>query len=60
MERLARHHDLDFDTARDKFTKEAYGCRYVLRRKADPHFGRICRFFDTKERHCTIYEARPW
>ncbi len=59
IERLARHHGISFDEARTKFTKEAYGRKYVLRRKADPHFDMICRFFDTKERKCTIYEARP-
>ena len=30
-----------------------------MRRKADPHFGKICRFFDTEKRRCTIYTARP-
>ncbi|MFM8307575.1 MAG: YkgJ family cysteine cluster protein, partial [Microcystis aeruginosa] len=30
-----------------------------MRRKKDTTFGRICRFFDTKERRCTIYKARP-
>jgi Fe-S-cluster containining protein len=30
-----------------------------MRRKKDPHFGRICRFFDTEKRCCTIYKARP-
>ena len=30
-----------------------------MRRKADPHFGKTCRFFDTKKRRCTIYTARP-
>lgn len=59
IERLARHHGLSFDEARSKFTKEAHGRKYVLRRKADPHFEMICRFFDTEERKCTIYEARP-
>lgn len=59
VQRLARHHDLDFETAERRFTKRAFGRRYVLRRKADIHFGKICRFFDTKERRCTIYAARP-
>ena len=59
VERLAKHHNVGFDTARDRYTKEAHGKKYVLRRKADPHFGRICRFFDTDKRRCTIYEARP-
>jgi Fe-S-cluster containining protein len=30
-----------------------------MRRKPDEHFGKICRFFDTKERRCTVYKARP-
>ena len=59
VERLAKHHDLPFDEARAKFTKRAHGRKYVLRRKADPHFGKICRFFDLEARHCTTYEARP-
>lgn len=59
VERLARHHNLTFDEARTRFTKEAYGRKYVLRRKADKHFGKICRFFDTEARQCTIYTARP-
>ena len=32
---------------------------YTMRRKADVHFGRVCQFFDTDERRCTIYTARP-
>lgn len=57
--RLAKHHDLGFEAARAKFTKVAHGSKYAMRRKADPHFGKICRFFDTKKRRCTVYEARP-
>jgi Fe-S-cluster containining protein len=30
-----------------------------MRHKADRYFGTICRFFDTNERRCTIYHARP-
>ena len=30
-----------------------------MRRKKDQHYGRICQFFDTDKRRCTIYEARP-
>jgi Fe-S-cluster containining protein len=59
VERLAHHFCIPIDTARDRFTKEAHGKKYVLRRKKDEHFGRICRFFDTQERRCTIYVARP-
>ncbi len=57
--RLAKHFELPFKTAQTKFTKAAHGRKYVLRRKRDEHFGRICRFFDTAARRCTIYAARP-
>ena len=59
VERLAKHFDVDVKTAEKRFTKQAHGRKYCLRRKADPHFGRICKFFDTKERRCTVYAARP-
>ena len=59
VERLARHHGLTFEAARKAFTRADHGKAYVMRRKPDPHFGRICRFFDTVERRCTIYAARP-
>ncbi len=57
--RLAKHHDIDFETARRKFTKSAYGRKYVMRRKPDVHYGKICRFFDIVRRRCTVYTARP-
>src|SRR3954471_8927788 len=59
VERLAKHFGLGFEQAKDKFTVERHGHKYSLRRKADEHFGRTCRFFDTKKRACTVYEARP-
>ncbi|MEQ1578901.1 MAG: YkgJ family cysteine cluster protein [Hyphomicrobium sp.] len=59
VQRLAKHHKLTFDQARTKFTKSAHGHAYVMRRKKDVHFGKICRFFDTDKRCCTIYTARP-
>jgi Fe-S-cluster containining protein len=59
VERLAKHFDLSFDEAKTKFTVERWGHKYSMRRKKDEHFGRICRFFDTSKRRCTIYEARP-
>ena len=60
--RLAKHFDLPLEQARQKFTyhyltKEVD--EQVLRQKSDPIFSSICRFFDTKERRCTVYEARP-
>lgn len=57
--RLARHFGIAPLAAQAKFTKKAHGRERVLRRKDDPHFGRICRFFDTEARRCTVYEARP-
>lgn len=57
--RLAAHFGLPFETAQRRFTREAYGEKWVLRRKPDVHFGRICRFFDVEHRRCTIYTARP-
>jgi Fe-S-cluster containining protein len=59
VERLAKHFGLSFNTAKKRFTREADGYKYLMRRKRDKHYGRICQFFDTKERRCTIYKARP-
>ena len=57
--RLARHFRIDPARAEERFTKTAHGHKRVMRRQKDPHFGRICRFFDTDKRRCTVYEARP-
>ena len=59
VERLAKHFGLTFRQAKAKFTVERWGRKYSMRRKADVHFGRVCRFFDTDKRCCTVYEARP-
>jgi hypothetical protein len=59
VERLAAHFGRSFEEARAAFTRAAHGHKYVMRRKKDPHFGRICRFFDTEKRRCTVYAARP-
>lgn len=59
VERLAKHHGMSFEEARKAFTKEEHGRKYAMRRKKDEHYGKICRFFDTDERRCTIYTARP-
>ncbi|MBM3520492.1 MAG: YkgJ family cysteine cluster protein [Alphaproteobacteria bacterium] len=57
--RIARHFGLSLKVAKKKFFKSAKGYKRVMRRKKDEHFGKICRFFDTSERRCTIYDARP-
>ncbi len=59
VERLARFHDMTFEDARAAFTEEAWGRKYAMKRKPDQHYGKICRFFDTTARRCTIYEGRP-
>jgi Fe-S-cluster containining protein len=59
VERLARHFGLGFRKAKEKFTVSSGEDEFVMRRKADVHFGKVCRFFDTEERRCTVYEARP-
>jgi uncharacterized protein len=59
VERLARHLKIAADTCARRHTRAAWGSKYLMRRKADEHFGRICKFFDTKARRCTVYVARP-
>jgi uncharacterized protein len=57
--RIAKHFDMSLKKAETKYFKVAHGYKRVMRRKADKHFGKICQFFDTAERRCTIYHARP-
>ncbi len=57
--RLAKHFGISPEEAERRFTKSAHGHKRVLRRKADPHFGKACRFLDSRTRRCTIYAARP-
>ncbi len=59
LERIARHFGLAFRQAKKKFTVRRDDEEYTMRRKADVHFGRVCQFFDTEKRNCTIYAARP-
>lgn len=59
VERLADHFGLAFTRARDKYTVPRDDEKFTMRRKADEHFGKVCQFFDTEERRCSIYKARP-
>ena len=60
IERLARHHDLDFKTAEARFTKmDSLGKVKVLRHRKDSVFDTACMFLDQDKRRCSIYEARP-
>ena len=55
---LAVHFGVDVETAQRRFTTTWKGER-LLRRKADPIFGKACKFLDPATRQCTIYDARP-
>jgi uncharacterized protein len=60
--RLAKYFGLALAKARKKFTyrfKSADADEQILRHKKDIVYKTICRFFDIKERRCTVYEARP-
>ena len=59
VERLAKHFGLSFRAAKKKFTKPQEDEALTMRRKKDEHFGRICQFFDTEKRCCSIYKVRP-
>ena len=58
LKRLARHFDLDVETARRRFTK-VRDKEQVLRHQKDKIYGSVCMFLDTKTRRCTVYDARP-
>ena len=58
--RLARHFDVSYEQAEEKFVKfDRTEKVWSLRQQKDEHFGQVCRFFDTEKRRCTVYEARP-
>ena len=60
--RLAKHFELPVADARERFTYHYVAGdvdERLLRRKKDTVFKGVCRFFDTDERRCTVYEARP-
>jgi len=58
LKRLAKHFDVDPETALARFTKTEKG-ETVLRHRKDEIFGSVCMFLDRKTRSCTIYNARP-
>ena len=57
--RIAEHFHMPLEKAEKKFFKKAHGYARIMRRQKDKVYGKICQFFDTKERRCTIYYARP-
>ena len=56
--RLAKHFEIDAETAQKRFTKPSEEGP-VLRHQKDKIYGSVCMFLDLKTRRCTIYEARP-
>jgi uncharacterized protein len=60
LKRLAKHFDLDVETARRKFTKKGQKeGEMALRHTHDYWYGTACRFLDRETRNCSIYHARP-
>ena len=62
VKRLARYFGIEPSEAERRFTRwyqAPEGRERILRHQKDEVYGSICRFFDTKVRRCTIYEARP-
>ena len=59
LTRIAERFGLSEAEAVTRFCTSRHGHKRIMRRKKDELFGRICRFFNTKSRRCTIYEARP-
>ena len=58
IKRLAKHFDVNYRTAVQRFTKTYDGER-ILRQKGDPIFGKACKFLNPDTRQCTVYHARP-
>jgi Fe-S-cluster containining protein len=58
INRLANYFGVDIETAQRRFTTTWQG-EHILKRKADPIFGKACKFLDPSTRRCTIYEGRP-
>jgi Fe-S-cluster containining protein len=59
VERLARHFDLGYRAAAERFTKvDSKGTR-MLRHKKDKIFDSTCMLLDQEKRRCTVYDARP-
>ena len=60
IERLARHFDLTYAVAEERFTKQdSKKEKRVLRHRKDSIFDSACIMLDQDERRCTVYDARP-
>jgi uncharacterized protein len=59
VERLAKHLKMSVEEVARKYTRMYDKSERILRQQKDEVYGKICRFFDTTERRCTVYEGRP-
>ena len=62
LKRLARYFNVTAEVAARRFTRiymDDGKPERILRHQKDTVYETICRFFDTEERRCTIYEGRP-
>ena len=60
IERLARHFEIDYAQAEERFTKQdADQSKRLLRHRKDKIFDSACMMLDQDKRRCTVYDARP-
>lgn len=59
VKRLGKRFGLTPEEAEKKFTREVKDYGRILKHRKDTVYKTICRFFDQKERRCTVYEHRP-
>lgn len=60
LRRLARYFKVSVDEAERRYTRvHPTSGERVLKRTADPLFGKSCMFQHPEKRVCTIYEGRP-
>ncbi|HXF79824.1 MAG TPA: YkgJ family cysteine cluster protein [Usitatibacter sp.] len=60
IERMARHFNLRYAQAEERFTKpDAKGKIRMMRHRKDRVFDSACMMLDQEKRRCTIYDARP-
>ena len=60
VQRLAKHFEMDYAAAEQRFTKSDGKERVrLLRHKKDTVFATVCMFFDQEKRRCNVYESRP-
>ena len=60
IERLAKHFELPYRAAEERFTRyDAKENVRLLRHRKDTVFDSVCTFFDQDKRRCTVYAVRP-